>query len=420
MSGSDAATMDRKTTPPLEGPARRDRWSRLALHIAGLIRCGHLTMVLPDGTLHRIDGGAPGPSAHVIIKDKRAIRRLVMGGSLGWAEAYIDDLWETPDLRAVMALAAANEAAFEKILYGSFWMRLISNISHRLRPNTREGAKRNIVEHYDLGNEFYAEWLDPSMTYSSALFTSSADSLEQAQLRKIQRLCDALDLRPGMRLLEIGCGWGAFAEVAARDYGCTVVGITLSPSQLEFARARIERAGLADKVEFRLQDYRDVPEQFDRIASIEMFEAVGEKFWPDYFNTLRERLLPGGLAGLQTITIEDRLFPAYRASADFIQRHVFPGGMLPSPNRLREEVAKAGLAWRDAHWFGHDYAETLARWNERFQSVWPRIAGGTRLSRMPCDARFKRLWEYYLLYCETGFRAGWTDVGQILLARPAG
>jgi cyclopropane-fatty-acyl-phospholipid synthase len=411
------AMTDLKTTPRT---TRRDRWSRLALHIAGLIRCGHLTLVLPDRSTHRIDAVAPGPDATVIVKDSRALRRLVTGGSLGWAEAYIDDLWETPDLRAVMALAAANEAEFEKVLYGNFWMRLISNVAHRLRPNTRKGAKRNIIEHYDLGNAFYAEWLDPTMTYSSALFTSSADTLEQAQLRKIQRLCDALELRPGMSLLEIGCGWGAFAEVAARDYGCRVVGITLSPAQLEFAAARIERAGLSDRVEFRLQDYRDVTEQFDRIASIEMFEAVGERFWPQYFNTLRERLRPGGLVGLQTITIEDRLFPAYRASADFIQRHVFPGGMLPSPQRLKEEVDRAGLAWRDAHWFGHDYAETLARWNERFQSVWPRLSGATRLSRVPCDDRFKRLWEYYLLYCETGFRAGWTDVGQILLARPAG
>jgi cyclopropane-fatty-acyl-phospholipid synthase len=198
-----------------------------------------------------------------------------------------------------------------------------------------------------------------------------------------------------------------------------VVGITLSPSQLEYAKARIERAGLSELVEFRLQDYRDVPETFDRIASIEMFEAVGEQFWPVYFRTLTERLVPGGLAGLQTITISDRLFPAYRSSADFIQRHIFPGGMLPSPKRLREEVARAGLQWRDEHWFGRDYAETLARWNDRFQTVWPRIAGATRLSRMPCDARFKRLWEYYLLYCETGFANDWTDVGQILLARPA-
>jgi cyclopropane-fatty-acyl-phospholipid synthase len=322
-------------------------------------------------------------------------------------------------MRAVMALAAANEAEWMAMLNGSPWMRALNKIMHRLRPNTRKGAKRNIVDHYDLGNDFYARWLDPTMTYSSALFTEAGQSLESAQLAKIHRLCRQLALAPGMRLLEIGCGWGAFAEVAARDYGAKVVGITLSPSQLAYAQARIARAGLQDRVEFRLQDYRDVPESFDRIASIEMFEAVGERFWPAYFATLRNRLTPGGLAGLQTITIEDRLFPDYRRSADFIQRHIFPGGMLPSPSRLREEVATAGLSWQSEHWFGQDYAETLARWNATFQEAWPRIAGATRLSRMPCDARFKRLWEYYLVYCETGFRAGWTDVGQILLARPA-
>jgi cyclopropane-fatty-acyl-phospholipid synthase len=397
----------------------RDRWSRLALRVAGMIRAGALTLVLPDGSSHLVQGRVPGPEAVFVLKHRDAIRRLVTRGSLGLAEAYIDHLWETPDLAAVMRLAAANEAEFEKLLYGNVWMRLIGRIAHRLRSNTREGAKRNIVEHYDLGNEFYAQWLDPTMTYSSGLFESPQDSLEEAQLRKIRRLCERLDLRPGLKLLEIGCGWGAFAEVAARDYGCHVVGITLSPAQLDFARARIEAAGLTHLVELRLQDYRDVPEKFDRIASIEMFEAVGEQYWPAYFKTLQDRLLPGGLAGLQTITIEDRLFPAYKASADFIQRHIFPGGMLPSPSRLRQEVAKAGLSWRDEHWFGIDYAETLARWNARFQDVWPRIAGATRLSRMPCDARFKRLWEYYLVYCETGFRAGWTDVGQILLAKPA-
>ncbi len=413
MSGTDATFDQPATHTP------RDRWARIALKLAGMIRCGHLTLVLPDGSQHRIDAPHDGPKATVILRDNKAIRRLVTGGNVGLAEAYIDGLWESPDLRAVMALAAANEAEWEQALAGSWWMRQLGSLLHRLRPNTRSGSKRNIVAHYDLGNEFYAQWLDPTMTYSSALFTSPDQPLKEAQLAKIHRLCQAIGLQPGMRLLEIGCGWGAFAEVAARDYGAQVVGITLSPSQLAYGQDRIARAGLSGQVELRLQDYRDVPERFDRIASIEMFEAVGEKFWPVYFQSVRERLLPGGIAGIQTITIEDRLFPTYRKSADFIQRHIFPGGMLPSPTRLREEVQRAGLAWHGEHWFGQDYAQTLARWNESFQSVWPRLQQATRLSRMPCDARFKRLWEYYLLYCETGFRAGWTDVGQILLARPA-
>jgi cyclopropane-fatty-acyl-phospholipid synthase len=413
MSGTQA------TMTALPSAAPRDRWLRLALKLAGVIRCGHLTVVLPDGSAHRVNAPHEGPEATVVIKDRTAIRRLVTGGNIGLAEAYIDGLWETPDLRAVMALAAANEAEWLAMLAGNRWMRIVNSILHRLRPNTRKGAKRNIVEHYDLGNEFYAQWLDPTMTYSSALFETPEQSLTEAQFAKIHRLCRAIDLQPGMTLLEIGCGWGAFAEVAARDYGARVVGVTLSPSQLAYGQDRIARAGLSGQVELRLQDYRDVTERFDRVASIEMFEAVGERFWPVYFQTLRDRLLPGGLAGLQTITIEDRLFANYQSSPDFIQRHVFPGGMLPSPSRLRQEVARAGLEWKSEHWFGHDYARTLARWNDSFQAVWPRIAGATRLSRMPCDIRFKRLWEYYLLYCETGFSAGWTDVGQILLARTA-
>ena len=293
----------------------RDRWLRVALKFASVIRCGRLTVVLPDGSRHLVAGAHDGPEATVVLRDRAAIRRLVVGGNVGLAEAYIEGLWDSPDLRAVMALAAANEAEWLKMLSGSRWMQLVNKVLHRLRPNSRRGARRNIVDHYDLGNEFYARWLDPTMTYSSALFESREQSLEDAQRAKVHRLCQALDLKPGMTLLEIGCGWGAFAEIAARDYGAIVTGITLSPSQLDYARA--------------------------------------------------------------------------------------------------------GLAWKAEHWFGRDYAETLSRWNESFQAVWPRIAGATRLSRMPCDARFKRLWEYYLLYCETGFRAGWTDVGQILLAKPA-
>ncbi|MGC8469309.1 MAG: class I SAM-dependent methyltransferase, partial [Acetobacteraceae bacterium] len=285
---------------------------------------------------------------------------------------------------------------------------------HRLRRNSRSGARRNIRAHYDLGNDFYALWLDPSMTYSSAIFDTPDEPLEAAQARKFRRLCRAIGLAPGMRLLEIGCGWGRLAEIAAGEFGATVEAITLSPAQAEAARTRIGRAGLAERVRIREVDYREVAGDFDRIASVEMFEAVGEEYWPAFFATLRARLRPGGLAGLQVITIADRFFADYRRTADFVQRHVFPGGMLPSPRRLAEEAARAGLAWREADWFGAHYAETLARWQHSFQAAWPRIASLGRY-----DARFKRLWEFYLAYSETGFRAGWTDVGQIVLARPA-
>jgi cyclopropane-fatty-acyl-phospholipid synthase len=384
--------------------------------MAAMLQVGTLEIVMPDGTRHRAVA-TPEPSATLILRHPRAVRRLALGGSLGLAEAYLDGQWETPDLRAVMALAAENEAAWEETLNGRPMVRRFARLLHMLRPNTRTGARRNIVEHYDLGNEFYAAWLDPTMTYSSAYFAGdTALDLERAQLQKIHRLCQLLRLAPGMRVLEIGCGWGGFAEVAARDYGCNVLGLTLSPAQLEFARRRIEAAGLTDRVELRLQDYRDVEGSFDRIASIEMFEAVGEKFWPVYFKVIRDRLRTNGVAGIQVITIAERLFENYRKGADFIQRHVFPGGMLPSKRRLRSVISKAGLAWGQEHWFGLDYAETLARWQHSFQAAWPRIKAESAVRRRPCDERFKRLWEYYLAYCETGFRAGWTDVGQILIA----
>jgi cyclopropane-fatty-acyl-phospholipid synthase len=403
MSGSEAISGTIVAAPP------RNRWLRLAIRAAEAMRAGQLTLVLPDGAAHRVVRGET-PAASIVLRDLRAVKKLILGGALGLSEAYLEGWWESPDIRAVMELAARNEQEWLAMLNGRPLTRALARVAHRLRPNTRRGAARNIVEHYDLGNDFYAAWLDPTMTYSSALFANGGENLEAAQQRKIRRLLDGLALKPGMRLLEIGCGWGALAEIAARDYGASVTGITLSPSQLALGRERIGRAGLGERVSLQLCDYRDVRGTFDAIASVEMFEAVGEEYWPAFFRAVRERVAPGGRAHLQVITIADHLFENYRRGADFIQRHVFPGGMLPCPARLREEAAKAGLAWRDAFWFGRDYADTLARWNEAFQAAWPRLASARR------DARFKRLWEYYLAYCETGFRAGWTDVGQILLA----
>ena len=398
------------------GAQPRDRRLRLALRLAGMIRVGTLTVVMPDGNSHRVVA-TDSPVATIVLKHPRAVRRLVTGGSLGLAEAYIDGLWDSPDIRGVMAVAAANEEEWLAMLNGRPWMRALSRLAHALRPNSRSGARRNIVEHYDLGNEFYAAWLDPTMSYSAALHSGLNDSLQAAQLRKIHRMCAMLRLAPGMRLLEIGCGWGAFAEIAARDYGCSVLGITLSPAQLEFAQARIDAAGLSSRVELRLEDYRDVGGSFDRIVSIEMFEAVGEKYWPAFFDVVRERLRKNGVAGLQVITIAERLFDNYKRTPDFVQRHVFPGGMLPSKNRLRKAIIAAGMAWGEEFWFGADYGETLGRWQSAFQAAWPRIVSQTALARRPCDERFKRMWEYYLAYCQTGFNAGWTDVGQILIAR---
>jgi cyclopropane-fatty-acyl-phospholipid synthase len=249
------------------------------------------------------------------------------------------------------------------------------------------------------------------MTYSSAIFENGVNDLQAAQAQKYRRLCQALEIRPGMSVLEIGCGWGGFAEMAAGEFGATVTGITLSTEQLAYARERIARAGLSGRVTLRLQDYRDTGGSFDRIASIEMFEAVGEEYWPVYFETLRARLAPGGKAGLQVITIADRFFEDYRKTADFIQRYVFPGGMLPSPARLREEIAGAGMRMTESFWFGKDYARTLDRWQASFQATWSKIYGMST----QYDERFKRLWEFYLGYCEVGFDAGWTDVGQIII-----
>jgi cyclopropane-fatty-acyl-phospholipid synthase len=322
-------------------------------------------------------------------------------------------MWDSPNVTEVLRLGTANEMAWDAMLRGKPWARLASWVMHRLRPNTRKGAKRNIAEHYDLGNDFYGEWLDPSMTYSSALFENGQTDLRLAQEQKYRALCQALELRPGMTVLEIGCGWGGFAEMAAAEFGAVVTGITLSKAQLAYARERIAKAGLSEKVTLRLEDYRDTRGTFDRIASIEMFEAVGEEYWPAYFNTLRERLVPGGKAGLQVITIADRLFADYRKTADFIQRYVFPGGMLPSPTRLREEIARAGLQLTETRWFGKDYAETLRHWRAGFQAGWERIAGFSA----QYDDRFKRLWEFYLGYCEVGFCAGFTDVGQIVIQK---
>jgi cyclopropane-fatty-acyl-phospholipid synthase len=287
----------------------------------------------------------------------------------------------------------------------------MARLRHVLRPNSRRGSRRNILAHYDLGNAFYQRWLDPSMTYSSARFEKPELSLEDAQTAKYRSLARKLSLQPDHHLLEVGCGWGGFAEFAAREVGARVTAITISDQQHAFAAERIRCAGLGDKVEIRLQDYRDVEGRFDRIASIEMFEAVGESYWPIYFGKLADIIKPDGIIGLQIITIADRYFETYRRGADFIQRHIFPGGMLPSPTALQQQLERAGLQKLTEATFGLDYARTLATWNRRFQAAWP------DLLRLGFDQRFKRLWQYYLAYCEAGFKAGWTDVCQLALRR---
>jgi cyclopropane-fatty-acyl-phospholipid synthase len=288
---------------------------------------------------------------------------------------------------------------------------LLNFAAHLLHRNSRTGSKHNILAHYDLGNAFYSRWLDPSMTYSSARFERPGQSLPEAQRNKYASLARQIDLRRDDHVLEIGCGWGGFAEFAAGEIGAKVTGITISPAQHEFARKRLFEQGLAERADIRLVDYRDVRGQFDRVASIEMFEAVGEEYWPTYFSKIREVLSPGGRAGLQIITIRDELFEHYRSRADFIQKYVFPGGMLPSELRLKEETDRAGLEWGDIVRFGQNYADTLAEWARRFENAWDDIRG------LGFDERFRRLWRFYLGYCEAGFRMERTNVVQLSLAR---
>ena len=388
-----------------------DMWARIALGHLSNIAAGRYRIVLPDGRTIVAEGAEPGPEGTILIRDPRLWRRVVLGGDIGLAEAYIDGWWDSPDLAAVIEVGARNMAAFGMKFAGSPLHKAMRRVGHLLRPNSRAGSRKNIMAHYDLGNSFYQAWLDDTMTYSSALFRAGDEPLPQAQRNKYAAIAEAMNLNPGQKVLEIGAGWGGFAEFAAGEVGAHVTGITISPSQYDFAKKRIFEKGLAEKVEIRLQDYREVEGRFDRIASIEMFEAVGERYWPQFFGKVRDCLAPGGHAALQIITIREEFYDSYRSGADFIQRYIFPGGMLPSPTALKEEVAKAGLAWRGAVEFGQDYARTLGLWHRQFLEAWP------SLTSQGFDDRFRRLWQYYLCYCEGGFRAGNIDVAQISLAK---
>lgn len=369
------------------------------------IEAGALTVTLPGGArvLHR--GLRPGREAAVALDRWRALRRLATGGDIGFAEAYIDGDWSSPDLTALIELAAENAASLDPSIAAPLAVRALSRLRHRLRPNTRSGSRKNVAFHYDLGNDFYRRWLDPGMVYSSALYHRPGQSLAEAQEAKLVRIVELLDLRGGEELLEIGCGWGTLATRIAAA-GAKVTAITLSAEQLDYARS-LPAAGSTP--EFRLQDYRDVGGRFDRIVSIEMLEAVGERYWPDYFGVLRARLRPGGLAVLQVITVDEARFDAYRRNADFIQRHVFPGGMLPTKTILSHQAERAGLAISAAETFGPSYALTLAAWRERFHAAWPDIR------TLGFTPEFRRLWDYYFSYCEAGFRTGAIDVGLYVL-----
>jgi cyclopropane-fatty-acyl-phospholipid synthase len=383
------------------------------LFLSALVRMefGALTVKLPDGGWYRFVSPGKGPDARLVMHNWNLPRRALTGGSIGAGESYMDGDWESPDMAAFMELFALNERVADELTTPGLLQNLWQSIRHWLHANTRAGSRRNIAAHYDLGNRFYSRWLDATMTYSSAIFEKRKSSLADAQQSKYRSIAERAGIRPGDNVLEIGCGWGGFAEFAAKNFGCKVTGLTISREQENFARERMFKAGLNDRVEIRFQDYRDEKGMYDRIASIEMFEAVGEKYWPVYFAKLRECLKAGGRAGLQIITIADRSFERYRRQPDFIQRYIFPGGMLPSPSVLGKLGAEAGLRQVAERIFPLDYARTLAEWRTRFNAAWNDIR------KEGFDERFRRMWEFYLYYCEAGFRAGNIDVRQVFLQK---
>ncbi|GAB4384380.1 class I SAM-dependent methyltransferase [Albidovulum sp.] len=396
-----------------EGQSDLPRYFAQVFRIAQSLRNGRLDFVLRDGRRFRAQGRGPGPVAEIHVHDDDIFARLIREGDLGFSEAYLEGGWSTPDLQAFMDLIHADNDAIYDGFPGMGVVRLYERLRHLLRSNSRRQARRNIAYHYDLGNDFYALWLDRSMTYSSALFRTGQESLEAAQAAKYASLIDRMGVAPGDHVLEIGCGWGGFAEFAARERGLKVTGLTISRAQLDYARARIARAGLADRVELKLLDYRDERGSYDGIASIEMFEAVGEKYWPVYFNTVRERLKPGRNAALQIITLQEKRFEIYRKGVDFIQKYIFPGGMLPSPTALRAEIRRAGLSVVGSFEFGESYSQTLRRWHETFNERWDEIA------KLGFDQRFRRMWNFYLTSCAGAFHGGNCDVTQITITRPA-
>lgn len=370
---------------------------------------GRIRFDLPDGRSVLFDHGEPGPSAVVQVHNFDFAKRAIAGGDVGFAESYMDQEWSTPDLTSVLEFFSENFEAAGQLAVGGFMVRMTNMVRHVFNRNSKAGSKRNIEAHYDLGNEFYELWLDDTMTYSSALYTDQNLSLEQAQNAKYARIVDELGFSEGNSVLEIGCGWGGFAEYAAKERGANVTCLTISPSQREWALKRIQREGLNEKVSIRLEDYRDHQGKYDGIASIEMFEAVGESYWPSYFSKVSESLNAGAKAALQIITIQDSLFPRYRKRADFIQRYIFPGGMLPSELALREQVLDAGLQIEQTHYFGPDYAKTLRIWAKAFEEKWGQIAP------LGFDERFRRMWRFYLSYCEAGFDNGRINVGHFTL-----
>lgn len=386
---------------------------KLFAKVLSHIELGQLKVRFPSGAECDFVGAPLGFGGHLVgemhIHKWSALSRSLKAGTIGLAEGFMAGEWTSPDLTSLLRVLAANMDCLEARLRRAPLRKLRERLGHWLNRNNKSGSRRNISYHYDLGNDFYALWLDETMTYSAGLFAFGATSLEEAQTAKYAALADAVGIQAGDHVLEIGCGWGGFAEYAIREMGCRITGVTLSKEQLSFAEARLEKAGLADRADLRLCDYRDLDGQFDHIVSIEMLEAVGEDYWPVYFEKISRLLKPGGRAGIQVITIADDRFEKYRQGVDFIQKYIFPGGMLPSDAVLKQCFETAGFAVRSQRDFGIGYAQTLKLWHERYAANWPLVSG------MGYSEKFDRMWRFYLSYCEAGFRQKTIDVTQYVI-----
>jgi cyclopropane-fatty-acyl-phospholipid synthase len=386
--------------------------ARTMLQMLQRLRHGSLTLQLPDGSIQRF-GDGQGPSASLSLHNWNVCGAALKSGDIGFAETYIARDWHTPDLTALLRLLITNRRDIEDMVYGSWLGRLAYRARHLLNRNSKTNSRKNIHAHYDLGNAFYELWLDDTMNYSSAWFETPEQSMIEAQRAKVRRALAMAGVKPGDRVLEIGCGWGALAEMATTEFQASVTGVTLSTEQLAFANQRMDKLGTSGKANLRLQDYRDINDgPYDAICSIEMVEAVGREYWPTYFASVAKLLKPGGQACIQSIVIDDALFERYIRSTDFIQQYVFPGGCLPSPARFRAEAERAGLQVVDQFAFGADYARTLQLWRDAFMHQRERVL------QLGFDERFMRIWEFYLAYCEAAFAEGNTDVMQFTLRKP--
>ena len=406
MDNNQKQSIEEKLEPRRKRPVF---WEALLDKWLSRIEAGELRAVFPSNFQKVYSGGQVGPTADIQINSWKLVPRLLLSGDMGLAESFLSGEWATSNLTQLILLGDINERALGNAVTPSKFINSIEKLRHQRRDNSKRGSRRNIAAHYDLGNEFYSHWLDNTMSYSSALFTDFGEELEVGQNRKYQRLAKALKLKEGDQVLEIGCGWGGFAEIAAKEYKCNVVGITLSNEQAKFAQRRMQENQLSNLVDIRIEDYRDVQGSFDKIVSIEMFEAVGEEHWRNYFETIKTRLKPGGLAGIQSITIANEFFETYKRRPDFIQKYIFPGGILPSEDKLNNAVSSAGLKILDDYYFGKSYAETLRRWQSTFEQKWDDI------KNLGFDEKFQKMWRYYLSYCEAGFESGHINVGQFLI-----